>query len=53
MGTFLKNAQLELIVIINVLEKMDDWAYLTDEDKEIKKELEKRKTFLEFLIENA
>jgi hypothetical protein len=53
MGTFLLNARLELLVIINVLEKMDDWAYLTNEEKEIKKDLEKRKTFLEFLLENA
>lgn len=53
METFLKNAQLELLVITNVLEKMSHWGYLTDEDKEMEKELKKRKTFLEFLLENA
>lgn len=43
----------ELYVINRVLENMSNWAYLTDDDKQMKKELEKRKNFLEFLLENA
>lgn len=43
----------ELYAINRVLENMSYWAYLNDEEKKMKKELEKRKTFLEFLLENA
>jgi hypothetical protein len=43
----------ELYVINRVLENMSHWAYLTDDDKQMKKDLEKRKSFLEFLLENA
>ena len=43
----------ELYVINRVLENMSNWAYLTDDDKQMKKDLEKRKNFLEFLLENA
>ena len=43
----------ELYTINRVLDNMSYWAYLTDEEEEMKKELEKRKTFLEFLLENA
>ena len=53
METFLKNAQLELLAINNILERMEDWWYLTDEEEEIQKEMKKRKKFLEFLLENA
>lgn len=53
METFLKNAQLELLVINNILERMEDWWYLTDEEEEIQKEMKKRKKFLEFVLENA
>lgn len=43
----------ELYTINRMLGRMTVWAYLTTEEKEMKKELEKRKKFLEFLIENA
>ena len=43
----------ELYIINRVLENMSHWAYLTDDDEQMKKELEKRKKFLEFLLENA
>ena len=43
----------ELYTINRVLGQMSLRAYLTAEDKEMEKELEKRKKFLEFLIENA
>ena len=43
----------ELYVINRVLENMSHWAFLTDDDKQMKKDLEKRKKFLEFLLENA
>ena len=43
----------ELYTINRVLANMSYWAYLTDEEEEMKKELEKRKNFLEFLLENA
>lgn len=43
----------ELYAINRVLEEMKNWWFLTDEEEEIKKELKKRKTFLEFLLENA
>lgn len=43
----------ELYVINRVLENMSHWAFLTDDDKQMKKNLEKRKSFLEFLLENA
>ena len=43
----------ELYTINRMLGIMSDWVYLTNEEKEMKKELEKRKKFLEFLIENA
>lgn len=43
----------ELYTINRVLCNMSYWAYLTDEEEEMKKELEKRKNFLEFLLENA
>ena len=43
----------ELYVINRVLENMSHWAFLTDDDKQMKKELEKRQKFLEFLLENA
>ena len=43
----------ELYTINRMLGIISDWVYLTNEEKEMKKELEKRKKFLEFLIENA
>jgi hypothetical protein len=43
----------ELYIINRALANMSRWAYLTDDDEQMKKELEKRKKFLEFLIENA
>lgn len=43
----------ELYTINRVLANMSHWAYLTDDDEQMKKELEKRKKFLEFLLENA
>ena len=43
----------ELYTINRVLGKMSHWGYFTDEDKKMKQELEKRKPFLEFLLENA
>lgn len=43
----------ELYAINRVLGQMSHWAYLTDDDEQMKKELKKRKTFLEFLLENA
>ena len=43
----------ELYTINRVLENMSYWAYLTYEEEEMQKELKKRKTFLEFLLENA
>lgn len=43
----------ELETINKVLENMSYWAYLNDEEKEMEMELKKRKTFLEFLLENA
>ena len=43
----------ELGAINRVLANMSYWAYLNDEEKEMEMELKKRKTFLEFLIENA
>jgi hypothetical protein len=43
----------ELYAINRVLGQMSHWAYLTDDDEQMKKELEKRQTFLVFLLENA
>lgn len=43
----------ELYIINRVLANMSYWAYLSDEEEEMAKELKKRKTFLEFLLENA
>ena len=43
----------ELYTINRVLGQMSLWTYLTAEEEEMEKELEKRKKFLEFLIENA
>ena len=43
----------ELYIINRVLSKMYYWTYLTVEKEEMLKELEKRKEFLEFLLENA
>ena len=43
----------ELYTINRVLENMPHWAYLTDYEEEMKKELEKRKEILEFLLENT
>ena len=43
----------ELYTINRVLKNMSYWAYLTNEEEEMQKELKKRKTFLEFLLENA
>lgn len=43
----------ELYTINRVLGRMSLWTYLTAEEEEMEKELEKRKKFLEFLIENA
>lgn len=43
----------ELYTINRMLGRMSLWTHLTDEEKEMEKELEKRKKFLEFLIENA
>jgi hypothetical protein len=43
----------ELYTINRVLSKMSYWTRLTTEEEEMEKELEKRKKFLEFLLENA
>jgi hypothetical protein len=43
----------ELYTIYRVLGKMSYWTRLTTEEEEMEKELEKRKKFLEFLLENA
>ena len=43
----------ELYTINRVLREMSHWGYLTEEDKEMEIELKKRKTFLEFLLENS
>ena len=43
----------ELYTINRVLENMSYWAYLSNDEEQMKKELEKRKKFLEFLLENA
>lgn len=43
----------ELYIINRVLSNMSYWAYLDDDEEQMKKELEKRKKFLEFLLENA
>ena len=43
----------ELYIINRMLGIMSEWIDLTTEEKEMEKELEKRKKFLEFLIENA
>lgn len=43
----------ELYIINRVLDKMSYWTYFTVEKEEMKKELEKRKEILEFLLENA
>jgi len=43
----------ELYAINRVLGEMSYWTHLTAEEKEMEKELEKRKTFLVFLLENA
>lgn len=47
------NIRNELYTINRMLGRMTEWTYLTAEEEEMKKELEKRKKFLEFLLENA